>query len=108
LALTKRCAALLSEPHCLPAAATGSCSSLTATTPIANSIADAMLLYASMANTSYARAAAASRKLSLPKELLTLQARNAANADWVLGSEQPLQNIKIGLCRKVRVLAVAG
>jgi hypothetical protein len=53
-----------------------------------------------MANTSYA-GAAAPRKLSLPKELLARQERCAANADWVLGSEQPLQKIKIGLCRQV-------
>ncbi|KAF6263354.1 amidase signature domain-containing protein [Scenedesmus sp. NREL 46B-D3] len=81
------------------AAAAGSHSSLTATTPIANSIGDAMLLYAAMANTAYPRAATP-RQLSLPKELLAKQERSAANADWILGSERPLQEMKIGLCRQ--------
>jgi hypothetical protein len=79
----------------------GSQSSLTATTPIANSIGDALLLYAAMANTSYP-GTEAPRKLSLPKELLPKQERSAVNADWVLGSEQPLSSMKIGLCRQVR------
>jgi hypothetical protein len=82
------------------AAALGSQSSLIATTPIANSIGDTLLLYAAMANTSYPDARAPS-KLSLPQELLAKHERSAANSDWILGSEQPLQNIKIGLCRQV-------
>jgi hypothetical protein len=64
-----------------------------------------MLLYAAMSNTSYA-GAAAPRKLSLPKELLAVQERNAANNDWVLGSGQPLQAVKIGLCRQVCVTCI--
>ncbi|WIA22972.1 hypothetical protein OEZ86_009895 [Tetradesmus obliquus] len=81
------------------AAATGSQSSLTATTPIANSVGDTLLLYTAMANTSYP-GAAAPRKLALPKELLPKQERCAANSDWVLGSEQPLLGKKIGVCRQ--------
>lgn len=92
-------------PIDLPAAAAahGSQSSLTSTTPIANSVADALLLYAALANTSYPDAEAP-RILSLPKRLLQLQERCAANEDYVLGSGQPLKGMKVGMCKQVRGL----
>lgn len=119
---------LLHTPPAPHAAARGGYSSVTTTGPIANCAADAMLLYAIMANIDYAApatstlppgageangpmgglaaAAAAAgaarappRPLGLPRVLLPLQ-RSSGTGECTLATPRPLEGLRVGVFKQ--------